>query len=421
MPNLEVFERWRRLPDDPNDPFTWPEEAEFALLHGAGEWVIFGEDPLWIVDGFDLPAVQLQRAGDVPPLLPDFIGHATYEAGYELDAGLPAAPPFPWPFPAIRFVLHRRVRLRHLTTGDCWEGLRDGLPALGLTCSRDARPFKSHKLWDGDDARGYIHKVEAVRQAIRRGDVYQANLCRQEAWSCEGDLLDLARRLREANPAPFSGLLAGSGWALLSTSMERFLRLDNGRPGARRIESCPIKGTAPRGLSAEEDAVQAAGLLASAKDRAELAMIVDLVRNDLSRVCELPSVTVDAFPRLESFANVHHLVATVSGRLRESMGLRDLFRALFPAGSITGCPKLAAMALLRELEGHPRLASTGALGWFRHDLGQLDLAVAIRTLSFGPGELRLGLGGGITWDSDPEAEYLETVHKGSSLVQCLSC
>jgi para-aminobenzoate synthetase component 1 len=101
--------------------------------------------------------------------------------------------------------------------------------------------------------------------------------------------------------------------------------------------------------------------------------------------------------------------------------LRELFTALFPAGSITGCPKLAAMELLRGLEPHPRLASTGALGWLRHDLGQFDLAVAIRTLSFGPGELRLGLGGGITWDSDPAAEYLETVHKGKALVQCLSC
>jgi para-aminobenzoate synthetase component 1 len=150
-------------------------------------------------------------------------------------------------------------------------------------------------------------------------------------------------------------------------------------------------------------------------------MIVDLVRNDLSRVCVLPSVRVDDYPRLESHPNVHHLVATVSGQVRQGLVLKELFRALFPAGSITGCPKLAAMELLRGLEEHPRLASTGALGWFRHDLGQLDLAVAIRTLSFGPGELRLGLGGGITWDSDPEAEYLETVHKGSALVQCLSC
>lgn len=415
MPYAEIFERWDRL-RDPGDSLSWPGEMEFALLHGAGEWELFGEDPLQVLSGFEVPELRLRRTGEIPPLLPDFIGHATYESGYALHAGLPAAPPFPWPFPAVRFALHRRVRLRHLPTGDCWEGHREGLPSMGLTRARDARPFQARKRFDGDDARGYIRKVEAVRLAIRRGDVYQANLCRQEAWSCEGDLLDLARRLREANPAPFSGLLAGSGWALLSTSPERFLRVDNGR-----IESCPIKGTAPRGPSAEEDAARAAGLLASAKDRAELAMIVDLVRNDLSRVCELPSVAVDAFPRLESFANVHHLVATVSGRVRKDVGLRELFRALFPAGSITGCPKLAAMALLRELEGHPRLASTGALGWFRHDLGQLDLAVAIRTLSIGPGELRLGLGGGITWDSDPEAEYLETVQKGLSLVRCLSC
>lgn len=416
MPFAEISERWTRLPQDPGDPLSWPGSAEFALLHGTGEWAIFGEDPALLVADFDPPGLSLRRSGDLPPILPDFIGIACYESGYALDTTLPAAPAFPWPFPAVRFALHRRVRLRHLPTGQGWEGRREGLPSLQLARASDRAPLRARKRWDSDDATGYAGKVQAIREAIRRGDVYQANLCRQEAWEFSGDPLDLARRLREVNPAPHSALLAGPGWAVLSTSPERFLRIEGDR-----IESCPIKGTAPRGFNAVEDAAQAAGLLASAKDRAELAMIVDLVRNDLSRVCELPSVAVDAFPRLESFANVHHLVATVSGRVRKDVGLRDLFRALAPAGSITGCPKRAAMALLRELEGHPRLASTGALGWFRHDLGQLDLAVAIRTLSFGPGELRLGLGGGITWDSDPEAEYLETVHKGSALVRCLSC
>lgn len=416
MPFVEIAERWDRLLQDPGDPLGWPGNAEFALLHGAGQWVLFGEDPLLLVEDFDLPELRISRSGDVPPALPDFIGFASYESGYRLDGSLPAAPSFPWLFPSVHFALHRRILLRHLPTGNCWEGRREGMPSLGRTRDCDLRTFKARKNWDGDAADGYTGKVQAIRQAIRRGEVYQANLCRQESWAYEGDLLQLASRLREANPAPYSALLAGPGWAVLSTSPERFLRIEAGR-----IESRPIKGTAPRGSTPAEDAARAEGLLASAKDRAELAMIVDLVRNDLSRVCELPSVQVESFPQLVTHPNVHHLVATVSGNVREDAGLRDLFQALFPAGSITGCPKRAAMVLLRELEGHPRLASTGALGWFRHDLGQLDLAVAIRTLSFGPGELRLGLGGGITWDSDPEAEYLETVHKGSSLVQCLSC
>lgn len=415
MPCTEISESWTRLPGDTGDPLDWPGAAEFALLHGEGEWAIFGEDPVLLLEDLQAPDLRMERTGELPPILPDFLGFAGYEAGYALEPGLPGAPPEPWPFPRIRFALHRRLRLRHLPSGACWEARRDGPPSLGLACARDPRPFRAEKRWDSDTAEGYAGKVEAIRQAIRRGEVYQANLCRQEAWAWEGDVLDLARRLRQANPAPHSALLAGSDWAVLSTSPERFLRVAGGR-----LESRPIKGTAPRGDNPASDAALAAGLLASAKDRAELAMIVDLVRNDLARVCERPSVRVDAFPQLETHPNVHHLVASVSGRPKPGLGLRDLFRALFPAGSITGCPKWAAMALLRDLEAQPRLASTGALGWFRHDLGQLDLAVAIRTLSLGPGELRLGLGGGITWDSDPEAEYLETVHKGRTLVACLS-
>jgi para-aminobenzoate synthetase component 1 len=415
MPSAEISERWVRLARDPGDPLSWPGEAEFGLLHGEGSWVVFGEDPICLLEDLKLPRLRITRDGELPPILPDFLGFASYEAGYGLDASLPAAREFPWAFPKVRFAMHQRVRILHQATGECWECQRDGLASLGLTRDQNPGLFKATKVWDSDDGAAYARKVQTVRQAIHCGEVYQANLCRQEAWAWTGDLLQLAHRLRGTNPAPFSALLAGQGWAVLSTSPERFLRIEKGR-----IESCPIKGTAPRGRTPEEDAALAAGLQASAKDRAELTMIVDLVRNDLARVCELPSVRVEAFPELQSHPNVHHLVATVSGRARAGLSLGGLFTALFPAGSISGCPKLAAMALLRSLEEHPRLASTGALGWFRHDLCQLDLAVAIRTLSIGPGELRLGLGGGITWDSDPEAEYLETVHKGRSLLQCLS-
>ncbi|MBP1628775.1 MAG: Chorismate binding-like protein [Holophagaceae bacterium] len=148
-------------------------------------------------------------------------------------------------------------------------------------------------------------------------------------------------------------------------------------------------------------------------------MIADLLRNDLTRACVVPSVEVEAFPDLESYANVHHLVATVSGQARPDLTLRSLLEALFPGGSITGCPKLASMELIRELEPQPRLLYTGSLGWFSHDLRQLDLNIAIRT-AFGDGrELRFGVGGGVVWDSDPRAEYEETVHKGASLVTCL--
>lgn len=418
MPCAEISETWTlRAPERGEDPFAWPGKASFVLLQGGApsEWVIFGEDPLVGLDDWDLPPLRFRRSGEVPELLPDFLGFACYEAGYALDPVLPEAPAMPWDFPRISFALHRRVRLWHRPTGRIFEGRREGLPSLGLSHGLEAGPFRARKLWDSDDPEAYIAKVRRIRAEIARGNVYQVDLTRQEAWAYEGSLLDFARRLYELNPAPFSGMLAGEGWAVVSSSPERFLRIQEGR-----AESRPIKGTVRRGRDEAEDAALVRQLLESAKDRAELAMIVDLVRNDLARVCVLPSVAVEGFPSLESYANVHHLVATVSGRLREGISLRELMRGLFPVGSITGCPKLAAMALLRQLEPCPRLAYTGALGWFRHDLGQLDLAVAIRTCSASAGELRFGVGGGVVWDSNPEAEYEETVVKGRSLVQCLS-
>jgi para-aminobenzoate synthetase component 1 len=161
-------------------------------------------------------------------------------------------------------------------------------------------------------------------------------------------------------------------------------------------------------------------LLSSPKERAELAMITDLMRNDLTRVCQIPSVRVETFPRLESYANVHHLVADISGSLVPGLTLEALFSALFPGGSVTGCPKRTAMRLIRELEAHPRMVYTGALGWFSHDLAQADFSIAIRTAWTSPSDLLFGVGGGVVWDSDPAAEYQETVHKGSSIVRCLN-
>jgi len=149
-------------------------------------------------------------------------------------------------------------------------------------------------------------------------------------------------------------------------------------------------------------------------------MITDLMRNDLTRVCQIPSVRVEAFPRLETYPNVHHLVADVSGELMPGLALEGLFAALFPGGSVTGCPKLTAMRLIRELEGHPRMVYTGALGWFSHDLEQADFSIAIRTAWASEGDLLFGVGGGVVWDSDPQAEYWETVHKGSSIIRCLN-
>ena len=182
----------------------------------------------------------------------------------------------------------------------------------------------------------------------------------------------------------------------------------------------PIKGTAPRHMDPARDRLEARDLLACPKNRSELAMIVDLLRNDLARLCPLPSVRVEAFPLLESYANVHHLVAEVSGALPGQVTFGGLMAALFPGGSITGCPKLAAMTLIRQLEPAPRGFYTGTLGWLSADLDQGGFNILIRTATRVGDELTFGVGGGVVWDSDPRAEYEETLHKARSLVQCLT-
>ncbi len=418
MHSRAVSETWRvearRL--ETSDFFAELPSCPFAFLYGSGRWLMLAEDPMVCLDRACLDGFLFERRGALPPIQPDLIGHVNYEYGYRLDPTLPPAPASIDPLPDFQLVLYRQVRLYDRVEGRLYTAERETerttearLHALG----RGA--FAARKIGDSDDRRGYEAKVERIREEIARGNVYQVNLTRQEQWRWEGDLSGFAQRLCDLNPAPYSALVAGPGWSLVSSSPESFLRIEAGRLITR-----PIKGTAPRGRTEDEDRGLGSQLLASAKNRSELAMIVDLLRNDLNRVCQVPSVRVDVFPVLESYANVHHLVAEVSGALRSEVTLDALLRATFPGGSITGCPKLAAMALIRELESMPRRIYTGALGWCRSDLRQAEFAIAIRTAwAFGR-ELRFGVGGGIIWDSDPREEYEETLHKGRSLVRCLS-
>lgn len=417
----EVFERWtvRRASLVPEDFIRSASDRPFALLYGGGSgtrWTILGEEPLLVLHRPEVGDICFHRMGEVPPVFPDFIGFASYEFGYSLDSVLPEPLAGPFTFPAFRFVLYRRIQIYDAVRGMLYEGVRMG--PSGEPEQRNVLKlgnFRARKAWDSDTPQSYRDKVVRIREEIARGNVYQVNLTRQERWDVEGDLREFALKLYRANPAPFSAFIAEPGFAIVSSSPERFYRIHQGR-----IETRPIKGTAPRGASAPEDELQRKGLLASPKNRAELAMIADLLRNDLTRVCKTPTVKLDAYPVLETYANVHHLVALVSGEVRSDLTLDLLFRGLFPGGSITGCPKLSAMGLIRQLESQPRTVYTGALGWFTHDLSQMDLSIPIRTTWTDGRSLWLGVGGGVVWDSDPEEEYLETVHKGRSIVQCLS-
>jgi para-aminobenzoate synthetase component 1 len=224
---------------------------------------------------------------------------------------------------------------------------------------------------------------------------------------------DLYERLRERNAAPFAGLFDVGDAVVASASPERFLRVEAGA-----VETRPIKGTRPRGTSADEDGARAAELLHSAKDRAENVMIVDLMRNDLGRVCQYGSVRVPAVCRLESYRYVHHLVSEVRGRLRDGLGPVDLLRAAFPGGSVTGAPKVRAMEIIAELEPSARGPYCGALGYIGFD-GTMDTNILIRTFTMSRGWVQFPVGGGIVADSDPQGEYEETLHKAEGLLRAL--
>ena len=260
---------------------------------------------------------------------------------------------------------------------------------------------------------GYLAAVERVRSYIRAGDAFQVNLSQRLTAPSSLGPLAAYRRLREHNPASYAGVVATRESWILSASPECFLRVRG-----REVETRPIKGTAPRSRDPEEDRRLGQGLQSSEKDRAENVMIVDLLRNDLSRVCEDHGIEVPELCVLESHPSVHHLVSTVRGRLRPDVDLVDLLKATFPGGSITGAPKIRAMEIIGELEPVRRGVYTGSVGYLGFD-GSADLNIAIRTVVLESGRAHLSVGGGILLDSDPDAEYEETLHKGRRLLEAL--
>ena len=260
----------------------------------------------------------------------------------------------------------------------------------------------------------YLARFDAVQRYIRDGDCYQINLSQRFSAPFQGDLWNAYRRLRLATPTPFAAFLAWDDKAILSLSPERFLRCHDGK-----VEARPIKGTRPRGLTPKQDRQLADALLTSLKDRAENVMIVDLLRNDLGRVCRPGSIQVPQLCALESYANVHHLVSVVTGELRQHQRPLDLLAAAFPGGSITGAPKVRAMQIIDELEPSRRSAYCGSLGYV--DVrGRMDTSIAIRTAVADRGRLHLWGGGGLVADSRGEDEYDETLDKIRHLMSALA-
>lgn len=256
----------------------------------------------------------------------------------------------------------------------------------------------------------WIRRVRRAQEYIAAGDIYQVNLTHRFAAAWRGDAACFYRRLCEASPAPYACHLRLGDTEVLSASPECFLEIRG-----RRILTRPIKGTRPRFADPAEDARAAEELTRSAKERAELVMITDLERNDLGQVCEYGTVRVAELCRLQSFAQVHHLVSTVEGTLRRDVTAFDAVRACFPGGSITGAPKKRAREIIEELEAAPRGLYTGSIGFFDWK-GDATFSIAIRTLVLRGGEAAFGVGAGIVADSDPAREYEETLHKAAGLL-----
>ena len=378
-----------------------------------------------------LDCFGLARPDDLPEA-PGFWGGLIGYFGYDLAPRLERLPrkaPRDSSMPDIRFALYDTAIVVDHATGaaeiravdlmgespsalarraDLWQTALSETPThAGTAWLRAPR-----SNFERDD---YLRAVDRALEYIRAGDIFQVNLSQRFTSDSvagprgETDPLTLYLRLKGRSPAPYAAFLRWKDLAIASASPELFYETSG-----RRIVTRPIKGTRPRGSTEEEDRRLIRELSASPKDRAELTMIVDLERNDLGRVCEYGSVRVVDPMAIETFAQVHHLVATVEGSLREGAGPIDVVRAMFPGGSITGAPKIRAMEIIDELEPTRRGVYTGAIGYFGRG-GVSAFNIAIRTLVVEGERVHYQVGGGIVADSDPEAEYHETLTKGLGL------
>jgi para-aminobenzoate synthetase component 1 len=447
VPPMDAAEAFRDLPG-------------LALLESArpgrtGRWSYLSANPVAVLqapaegpDPFAEARVLLARSGApsaaagvssdpaAPPFTGGLVGYLGYDLGRRFEQ-LPSIARVDQHLPAVQLALHDWVIAWDRRTGSAW------LAARSVDSDRTRRDQRVREVlarlehWRGGGASGHagaddgatdaaparfvsgtsrdawIQGVEAVREAIGRGEIYQANLARRLEAPFRGDPWPAFRRLRTGDPALFAGYLdlgaspaTGAPRALLSASPEPFLSVD--RDGT--VAADPIKGTRPRGRTRAQDRALARELLASRKDQAENVMIVDVLRNDLGRVCVPGTVRVPRLLRLERTASVQHLVTTVTGQLGAEADAFDLLEASFPGGSITGAPKIRAMEIVERLEPVRRGPYCGSMLWLDAD-GGLGSSVLIRTFVADGERLTLHVGGGITWRSDPRDEWDETVAK----------
>ena len=379
---------------------------------------------------------KLEADRSLPPFQTGMIGFFGYGLGRHLER-LPAPRETGDSLPEFSVGLYDVIAAFDTVERRSWV-ISSGYPETHEKLRRAAAEQQAHKMvarislaptalppsptattiWEPELSRAnYESKVNQIIEYVRAGDIFQANLTQRFLCTKPDDLkpFDVYRRLRKESPAPYAAYLAcGEGQFVLSASPEQFLRLNTDRI----VHTQPIKGSRQRSLCLMEDKAFAEELLKSSKDYAENLMIVDLLRNDLGRVCQIGSVEVPSLCQLESFANMHHLVSAVTGKLKADESALSLLRACFPGGSVTGAPKIRAMQIIHELEPVRRGAYCGSIGWIGFD-GEMETSIVIRTLIIDRDKVIAQAGSGIVADSDNAEEYEESLSKAAALLRCL--
>lgn len=367
-----------------------------------------------------LPVVADAAPLDTPlPFTGGWVFYLAYEVLHQFEPTVPAPHTDAFPLAALAripaAILVDREQQQAYAVAETEAELQQLLQTLSSAPAWQA-PALTMTALSEDPPQAFVEGVVKVQRYIREGDVFQVNLSRQ--WQAtlapQQQAIDVFAALRHANPAPFSALWQfNPQQAIVSSSPERLVRVRQGWADTR-----PIAGTHPRSSDPEQDAALKANMIGSLKERAEHVMLIDLERNDLGRICVPGTVEVDELMTVASYPFVHHIESNIRGRLQANINVLQLFRALFPGGTITGCPKVRCMQIIRELETTARGAYTGSLGYLNHD-GRLDSNILIRTFMMEGHHLRFRAGAGIVADSDPERELQETRHKARGLLRAL--
>ena len=407
--------------------FTFSGKGDlFTIKNDHGNYTLNG-NPFDILKTI-INSCKIEEQPDAIPVGAGFMGYLSYDLKDYLEK-LPRTSIDDLNLPVIYLIIPSIIliydKIKREETVCVPE--KDGLPLLSLDDAEKllkettANPLSltgSEKIYQGHYTSNFTQEeyesaIIKIREYIASGHVYQVNMTQRFEMGFSGDPFDLFTKLYKRNPAPFFTYINAGDHHIVSTSPERFLNLKG-----KHIETRPIKGTKPRGKSKEEDKAFRSQLENSKKDEAELSMIVDLMRNDIGKVCEASSVRVKEHKRLEAYENVYHLVSIVEGTLRKGCDEVDLLKATFPGGSITGCPKIRSMEIIDELESNRRHVYTGSIGYISFHRS-MDLSIAIRTATIYNDRIYSSFGGGVVYDSDPLDEYTETLHKGRTIMETL--